>query len=87
MTRTALAVRAAAGDDGPMAAARGMSARGGREEVAGMPGSARTMAVCTVGGLVVASAYTVAMGANGWLWFCWVVLALVTIGVVAARPV
>ncbi|MFC9231912.1 hypothetical protein ACFTZI_23615 [Streptomyces decoyicus] len=52
-----------------------------------MPGSARTMAVCTVGGLVVATAYTVAMGANGWLWFCWVVLALVTIGVVAARPV
>ena len=30
---------------------------------------------------------TVAMGANGWLWFCWVVLALVTVGVFAARPV
>lgn len=52
-----------------------------------MPGSAKTMAVCTVGGLVMATAYTVALGGNGWLWFSWVVLALVTIGVVAARPV
>ena len=50
-----------------------------------MPGSAKTMAVLTVGGLVVASAYTVAVGGNGWLWFAWVVLALVTVGVVAAR--
>ncbi|MFF8309111.1 hypothetical protein ACWGLP_22535 [Streptomyces lydicus] len=53
-----------------------------------MPGSARTMAVLTVSGLVAATAYTVAMGANGWLWFCWVVLALVSVGVwAAARPV
>ncbi|MEU5212810.1 hypothetical protein [Streptomyces sp. NPDC020742] len=52
-----------------------------------MPGSARMMAVLTVGGLVVATAYTAAMGANGWLWFSWVVLALVTVGVWAARPV
>ena len=43
--------------------------------------------MCTVGGLVVVTAYTVALGSNGWLWFAWVVLALVTIGVVAARPV
>ncbi|GAU70462.1 integral membrane protein MviN [Streptomyces sp. NBRC 110611] len=70
-----------------MAAARGICAAGCREEVAGMPGSARTMAVLTVSGLVVATAYTVAMGANGWVWFSWVVLALVTLGVVAARPV
>ncbi|MFF4603343.1 hypothetical protein ACFY12_11415 [Streptomyces sp. NPDC001339] len=52
-----------------------------------MPGSARTMAVLTVSGLVVATAYTVAMGSNGWVWFSWVVLALVTLGVVAAKPV
>ena len=26
------------------------------------------------------------LGANGWLWFCWVILAVVTVGVVAARP-
>ncbi|WP_310727647.1 hypothetical protein [Streptomyces sp. N2A] len=51
-----------------------------------MPGSVRTMAVCTVAGLVAATAYTVALGANGWLWFCWVILAVVTVGVVAARP-
>lgn len=71
-----------------MAAARAVpSASGRREEVRGMPGSARTMAVCTVVGLVAATAYTVALGANGWVWFSWVVLALVTVGVVAARPV
>ncbi|MFG2222356.1 hypothetical protein [Streptomyces sp. NPDC048644] len=50
-----------------------------------MPGSARTMAVCTVAGLVVATAYTVALGGNGWVWFAWVVLALATAGMVAAR--
>ncbi|MEU4849678.1 hypothetical protein [Streptomyces gilvosporeus] len=52
-----------------------------------MPGSAKTMAVCTVSGLVIATAYTVALGADGWLWFLWIVLALVTAGVVAARRV
>ncbi|WP_411144453.1 hypothetical protein [Streptomyces sp. x-80] len=50
-----------------------------------MPGSAKTMAVCTVGGLVVATAYTAAFGVNGWLWIFWAVLALVTVGVLAAR--
>ncbi|MEU8684954.1 hypothetical protein [Streptomyces sp. NPDC048611] len=52
-----------------------------------MPGSVKAMAVCTVGGLVAATAYTVALGSNGWVWFFWVVVALVTVGVVAARPV
>ncbi|WP_043268491.1 hypothetical protein [Streptomyces sp. CT34] len=52
-----------------------------------MPGSARAMAVCTVCGLVVATAYTVVFGGNGWLWCAWVVLALVTVGVVRARRV
>ncbi|WP_030675301.1 hypothetical protein [Streptomyces rimosus] len=51
-----------------------------------MPGSAKAMAACTVGGLVATTAYTVALGSSGWLWFAWVVLALVTVGVVAARP-
>ncbi|WP_181138675.1 hypothetical protein [Streptomyces sp. Ru73] len=50
-----------------------------------MPGSAKAMAGCTVGGLVLATAYTVALGSSGWLWFAWVVLALVTLGVVTAR--
>ncbi|MER5971997.1 hypothetical protein ABT112_20050 [Streptomyces sp. NPDC002055] len=48
-----------------------------------MPGSAKAMAGCTVGGLVLATAYTVALGGNGWLWFAWVVLGLVTLGVLA----
>ncbi|MEF3116679.1 MULTISPECIES: hypothetical protein [Streptomyces] len=51
-----------------------------------MPGSAKAMAAITVGGLVMATAYTAALGGSGWLWFSWVVLALVTIGIVTARP-
>lgn len=53
-----------------------------------MPGSAKTMAGCTVGGLVLVTAYTVGLGSSGWLWFGWVVLALVTVGIIAtAREV
>jgi hypothetical protein len=48
-----------------------------------MPGSVKAMAALTVGGLVLVTAYTVALGSNGWLWFGWVVLGLLTIGVVA----
>ena len=50
-----------------------------------MPGSAKTMTAATVGGLVLVTAYTVALGSNGWLWFSWVVLGLLTVGVVVAR--
>jgi hypothetical protein len=28
------------------------------------------------------TAYTVALGSNGWLWFGWVVLGLITLGLV-----
>jgi hypothetical protein len=62
------------------------------EEGAAMPGSTngstngssgtKTMGVLTVGGLVVVTAYTVALGSNGWLWFGWVVLGLITLGMV-----
>ena len=48
-------------------------------------GSTRTMGVLTVGGLVVVTAYTVALGSNGWLWFGWVVLGLATLGMAATR--
>ena len=48
-------------------------------------GSTRTMGVLTVGGLVAVTAYTVALGSNGWLWFGWVVLGLITLGMVASR--
>ena len=44
--------------------------------------STKTMGVLTVGGLVVVTAYTVALGSNGWLWFGWVVLGLITLGMV-----
>ncbi|MFC9125401.1 hypothetical protein ACFT4A_00950 [Streptomyces sp. NPDC057099] len=53
-----------------------------------MPGSThgsnstKTMGVLTLGGLVVVTAYTVALGSNGWLWFGWVVLGLITLGLV-----
>ncbi|MFI1970802.1 hypothetical protein [Streptomyces cinnamoneus] len=50
-----------------------------------MPGSAKTMAGLTVGGLVLVTAYTVAIGNNGWLWFAWVVLGLSAIGTGVAR--
>ncbi|MFI0505491.1 hypothetical protein ACH3WN_21970 [Streptomyces albogriseolus] len=47
--------------------------------------STKTMGVLTVGGLVAVTAYTVALGSNGWLWFTWVVLGLLTLGMVATR--
>ncbi|MFF8845395.1 hypothetical protein ACF08N_22175 [Streptomyces sp. NPDC015127] len=50
-----------------------------------MSGSTKVMGVLTVGSLVVVTAYTAALGSNGWLWFGWVVLGLLTIGVVASR--
>ncbi|MEN8654193.1 hypothetical protein ABCR94_27265 [Streptomyces sp. 21So2-11] len=50
-----------------------------------MPGSTKSMGVLTVGTLVVITAYTVALGSNGWLWFGWVVLGLVTLGMAASR--
>ncbi|MBU6535534.1 hypothetical protein ACFUIW_30175 [Streptomyces sp. NPDC057245] len=54
-----------------------------------MPGSTdsstKTMGAFTIGGLVVVTAYTVALGSNGWLWFGWVVLGLITLALVATR--
>ncbi|UGY94883.1 hypothetical protein [Streptomyces gobiensis] len=50
-----------------------------------MPGAAKGMAVTTVVALVVATAYSVALGGNGWVWFAWVVLGLVTLGLVSAE--
>ncbi|MGW3497478.1 hypothetical protein [Streptomyces sp. NPDC001020] len=49
-----------------------------------MPGSTKTMGVLTVGGLVAVTAYTVALGSNGWLWFGWAVLGLITLGMVVS---
>ncbi|MFE7776882.1 hypothetical protein ACFU5O_23920 [Streptomyces sp. NPDC057445] len=51
-----------------------------------MSGSTKTMGVLTVAALVVVTAYTVALGSNGWLWFGWVVLGLVTLGMLASKP-
>jgi fatty acid desaturase len=50
-----------------------------------MSGSTKTMGVLTVGALVMVTAYTAALGSSGWLWFGWVVLGLVTIGMAATR--
>ncbi|MGY4979611.1 hypothetical protein ACWCYL_21065 [Streptomyces sp. 900105755] len=57
-----------------------------------MPGSAngsnsatKAMGVLTVGSLVVVTAYTVALGSNGWLWFGWVVLGLLTLAMVVTQ--
>ncbi|MFF4406630.1 hypothetical protein ACWD4B_21575 [Streptomyces sp. NPDC002536] len=50
-----------------------------------MPGSTKAMAGLTVGALIAVTAYSVALGSNGWLWFTWVVLGLATVGVAVAR--
>jgi hypothetical protein len=50
-----------------------------------MPGSTKAMGALTVGGLVVVTAYTVALGSNGWLWFGWVVLGALFLALVALR--
>ncbi|MFD5556635.1 MULTISPECIES: hypothetical protein [unclassified Streptomyces] len=47
--------------------------------------STRTMGALTLGTLVAVSAYSVALGSNGWLWFGWVVVGLTTLGMVVAR--
>ncbi|MGW1466497.1 hypothetical protein ACWCWD_24210 [Streptomyces sp. NPDC001493] len=50
-----------------------------------MSGSTKSMGVITVTALVAVTAYTVALGSNGWLWFGWVVLGLCTLGMLAVR--
>ncbi|MEV0122427.1 hypothetical protein AB0I16_12915 [Streptomyces sp. NPDC050703] len=50
-----------------------------------MPGSTKTMGGFTIGGLVMVTAYSVTLGSNGWLWFGWVVLGLLTLGMVLSR--
>lgn len=47
--------------------------------------STKTMGVLTVGGLVVVTAYSVALGSNGWLWFGWVVLGMITLTMIVTR--
>ncbi|MEU6987506.1 hypothetical protein ABZ946_29470 [Streptomyces sp. NPDC046324] len=49
-----------------------------------MSGPTKAMSVTTVAALVLTTAYTVALGSSGWLWFGWVVLGVVTIGMAAA---
>ncbi|MFG3499527.1 hypothetical protein [Streptomyces sp. NPDC047928] len=50
-----------------------------------MSGSTKTMGMLTIGALVLTTAYTVALGSNGWLWFAWIVLGMVTLGMVSTR--
>ena len=55
------------------------------EPVKRVPGSVKGMAAVTVITLVVATAYSVALGGDGLLWFAWVVLGLLTLGMVTAE--
>ncbi|MFJ6698885.1 hypothetical protein ACIQM4_22780 [Streptomyces sp. NPDC091272] len=48
-----------------------------------MSSSPKSMGVLTVGTLVVVTAYSAALGSNGWLWFGWVVLLMATVGTAA----
>ncbi|MGD9485493.1 hypothetical protein WDH52_19965 [Streptomyces sp. TRM70308] len=50
-----------------------------------MASGTKSMAVTTVATLVLATAYTVAVGGSGWLWFAWVVLGMVTLGLATVR--
>lgn len=52
-----------------------------------MPTQVKALMVCTCVCLVAVTAYSVVLGGSGWLWFAWVVLGLVTGGVVALRRV
>ncbi|MER6473514.1 hypothetical protein [Streptomyces collinus] len=49
-------------------------------------GATKAMGAMTVGGLVLVTAYTVALGSNGWLWFGWVVLGLLTLAMIVTQP-
>ncbi|MEU8617704.1 hypothetical protein [Streptomyces sp. NPDC048623] len=49
-----------------------------------MSGPTKTMTAITGAALVLITAYTVALGSSGWLWFGWVVLGVATIGMAAA---
>ncbi|MFC9278582.1 hypothetical protein [Streptomyces collinus] len=55
-----------------------------------MPGSTsgatKAMGAMTVGALILVTAYTVALGSNGWLWFGWVVLGLLTLAMIVTQP-
>ncbi|MCX5232216.1 hypothetical protein ABZY16_31805 [Streptomyces sp. NPDC006553] len=49
-----------------------------------MSGGTKTMAVLTCAAVVLTTAYTVALGSSGWLWFGSVVLTVATIGLAAS---
>ncbi|WP_340556040.1 hypothetical protein [Streptomyces sp. GSL17-111] len=49
-----------------------------------MPTATKVMAGTTLGALVLATAYTVGLGGSGWVWFAWIVLGLVTLGLLTA---
>jgi hypothetical protein len=68
-----------------MAQGHGPRLRARHEEGVAMPGSTKVMGVLTVGGLVVVTAYTVALGSSGWLWFGWVVIGLITLAMAVSR--
>ncbi|MET3985542.1 hypothetical protein [Streptomyces sp. PvR034] len=50
-----------------------------------MTGSVKAMAVMTCAALVAVAGYSVALGSNGWLWFGWVLLGLLTAAMAVSR--
>ncbi|MFY4718705.1 hypothetical protein [Streptomyces sp. LaBMicrA B280] len=48
-------------------------------------GAIRTMGALTAGTLVAVTAYTVVLGGDGWLWFGWVVLGLLTLAMAVTQ--
>ncbi|MFJ3927621.1 hypothetical protein [Streptomyces sp. NPDC090022] len=49
-----------------------------------MTGSVKAMAILTFAALVVVAGYSVVLGSNGWLWFGWIVLGLLTAAMAAS---
>lgn len=55
------------------------------ETVETVSGAVKGMAIATMVALVLASLYSVALGGSGLLWFAWVILGLLTLGLVTAE--
>ncbi|MFH8341843.1 hypothetical protein [Streptomyces sp. AM6-12] len=48
-------------------------------------GSLKAMGALTASTFVAVTAYTVALGGDGWLWFGWVVLGLLTLAMAVTQ--
>lgn len=50
-----------------------------------MPSTTRILITSALAALVLITAYTVALGGNGWLWFGWIILTGTAVGAYATE--